>query len=78
MDIVLTPNFDDNVRLIPLVDGSTVVFQLPHVPNPPNCLELIQNNVCLVQGTHYTLAGSTVTFFVAPASTDFITATYRF
>lgn len=60
------------------VNGVNTVFTLAHAPNPAGSLLLTLNGVVQKAGADYTLAGSTVTFFVPPASGDSLEAWYRY
>lgn len=58
-------------------DGANVTFTLERAPSPATSLELYHNGDMLIYGTHYTLAGLTITTAFAPISTDHLMAFYR-
>ncbi len=59
------------------IDGVNAVFTLTNAPNPTSSLQLFLTGVMQLQGTDYTLAGSTITFSSAPGAGSWITAYYR-
>lgn len=71
-------NFADNETPAGTIDGVNVTFTLAHSPSPTGSLQLYQNGLLLIQGTHYTLAGSTITLSVAPSVGDNLDAYYRY
>lgn len=61
------------------VDGTNTTFALSYAPNPVDSLEFNLDGIELVQGTHYTLAGSTVTLTAgAPLTGQTLFAHYRY
>ena len=62
------------------VNGVNAVFTLAATPTPAASLELYRNGLFQLQGTDYTISGSTITFFLAsvPKSGDLLVASYRF
>jgi hypothetical protein len=62
------------------LNGSNTVFTLTTAPEPVASLTLFRNGILLKQGSDYTLAVTTVTFFSteAPQSGDLLTASYRY
>lgn len=60
------------------VNGSNVTFTLANAPSPAASLQLFQNGILAIQGTDYTLAGSTITFSGAPSTGAILTAYYRY
>lgn len=45
-----------------IINGSNVTFTLANTPAPTNSLMLVLQGVYQIQGTHYTLSGTTITF----------------
>lgn len=68
------PSFAD-AEVPALVAGSTTSYTLAHTPiGTP----LVIRNIPQVPGVDYTLTGNSLVFAVAPASTDYIAAWYRY
>jgi hypothetical protein len=62
------------------VNGVNDTFTLTESPSPTASLKLFVDGVMMTQGTHYTLAGATVTFGASyiPVSGQTIFASYRY
>ena len=58
-----------------LLDGINKVFTLSETPDPGS-LQIFVNGVEWFVGTYFTLDGCTVTFVLAPKTTDWLRATY--
>lgn len=58
------------------MNGSNKAFTLSFVPNPGASLTLWLNGVEQVPATDYTISAATVTYVVAPKSTDLMIAQY--
>lgn len=71
-----------NEEPIGIIDGSNVVFDLAHTPDPTTSVLLFLNGLLLRQGASndYVMTGNTITFVVAstPQSGDVILATYPY
>lgn len=74
------PNFADYVTVPGTPNGVTTTFTLANAPTPPSSLGVFVNGQLLLGGTgnQYTLAGSVITFAVAPLVSDSLQASYRF
>lgn len=59
-----------------IVDGSNAAFTLAHSPSPGSSLKLYIDGVLGIQGTDYTLSGSTITFSSAPSIGALLIAYY--
>jgi len=72
-------NFVDNETPTGDLDGVDVTYTLANAPSPAGSLHLYLNGIRQKSGggNDYTLSGSTITFAVAPVSTDVILADYR-
>ena len=74
------PSFADGEIPGGSVNGSNAVFTLAFTPSPPANLLLFRNGLRLDRGQDYTLAGSTITFFLGsiPQPGDLLLASYRY
>lgn len=73
------PNFADDETPSGAINGINVTFTLAHGPSPAVSLQLFANGVLqLPAGIDYTLAGSTITFGVAPPGGTSLKAWYRY
>ena len=72
-------NIVDNETPSGDLDGVDVTYTLAFAPSPTDSLHLYLNGIRQKSGAgnDYTLSGSTITFAVAPVSTDVILADYR-
>jgi hypothetical protein len=63
-----------------LVNSSNVTFLLAHAPDPVGSLMLFRNGLRMKSGVDFSVAGSTITFFVAatPQTGDQLVASYRY
>lgn len=73
-------NFADNETPSGAINGSNAVFTLAHAPTPAASLELTKNRITLIQGTDFTVSGSTITYLAGsiPQTGDIHVASYRF
>jgi hypothetical protein len=62
------------------INSSNTAFLLTHVPDPAGSLMLFRNGLRMRAGVDYSLASSTITFFVAstPQTGDQLLANYRY
>ena len=76
----VSPSFADHETPGGAINGANKAFTLAHTPNPAISLLLIRNGLVLTQGSDYSIAGSTITFFSAtlPQSGDTLQAFYRY
>lgn len=76
----VSPSFSDSETPGGLVNGANTVFTLLFAPSPASSLETFRNGLLMKQGADYSVAGNTITFFVAstPQSGDFLMASYRY
>lgn len=58
------------------LNGANVTFTLSYTPSPTASLFLQLNGVEQILSTDYTLSTSTLTFSVAPKSSDYLVAQY--
>ena len=78
------PSFADNETPSGMVNGTNVTFTLAHTPNPSAGVQLYvsapseSGGILQIQGTDYTLSGTTITFSQPPANGAVITAFYRY
>lgn len=48
------------------INSSNTAFELANNPNPDSSLQLTLQGQLLIQGTHYTISGTTITMTTAP------------
>jgi hypothetical protein len=58
------------------INGTNTAFNLSFTPSPANSLLLFLNGILQTKGTAYTLAGSVITFTVAPSIGSVLNAQY--
>lgn len=73
-------NYSDNELPSGAINGTNTVFALAFTPYPAGSLQLFLNGQYQTQGVDYTLAGSTITFSIAPADEldGMLRASYRY
>lgn len=73
-------NFADYVPVPGTPNGTLTTFTLLNAPSPSTSLGVFKNGQLLQSGTgnDYTVAGSVITFSIAPVATDNLQASYRF
>ena len=59
------------------INGSNVTFTLSSVPYDVATLDLTLDGMAQVNGIHFTIAGLTITFATAPASSQDLFARFR-
>ena len=72
--------YSDKETLTGTLDGLNTLFTLQNQPSPVNSLSIYRNGILLSAGTDYSLAGSTITFFLGsiPQPGDTLSASYRY
>ena len=61
-------NFSDNETPSGSIDGANTTFILSNSPSPASSVILTLGRQVQIQGTDYTLSGSTITYTTAPPS----------
>ncbi len=72
----VTGNYVDDETPAGAINGSNVTFTLAHAPSPGISLQFYINGVLQIQGTDYTLSGSTITMTSAPSAGAQLVAYY--
>lgn len=76
----LIGKFIDNIfeQEIPsgVVDGINLVYTLSTTPHSNKAVKIYLNGLMMIQGTHYTVSGSTITFAGAPQLGQIVYADY--
>ena len=75
------PNFADGETPSGLKNGTNQTYTLAHSPNPAESLVLVWNGVVQLEGTDYTLSGSTIVFASAKPNSslnEWILCWYRY
>lgn len=72
------PNFSDDETPSGTINGTNTSFTLANPPSPAASLLLFINGVLQIQGTDYTLSGSTITMSNAPTTGSVLNAYYRY
>ncbi len=60
------------------IDGANSTYTLSQTPTSPASLKIHLNGLLQVNGTDYTLAGTTVTMSAAPLTGDILMASYSY
>lgn len=58
------------------INGTNVVFSLSSTPETTSQVLLFQDGLSLIQGTHYTISGLTITLTTAPVVGQTLTVYY--